>query len=66
MNYQDLSNLSAIKGRLLKKDDIKQIIVNKQLLDSVGIKDASKAIGKNINIKIAIPKQKATDLGDIQ
>ena len=64
-NYQDLLNLTPIKGRLLKKDDIKAIVVNKPMLDSIGIKDPAKAIGKTISVKIAVPKTNPEDLGDI-
>ena len=65
MNYQDLTNLTPIKGRLLNKNDIKSIVVNKPMLDSIGIKDVSKAVGKSVNVRIAIPKTQPDDLGDI-
>ena len=64
-NYQDLSNLTALQGRLLNKNDIKSVVVNKPMLDSIGIKDPAKAIGKTINLKIAVPKTNPSDLGDI-
>jgi len=64
-NYQDLSNLTALQGRLLNKNDIKSVVVNKPMLDSIGIKDPAKAIGKTISLKIAVPKTNPDDLGDI-
>jgi len=52
--FQSISNLSAFSGRLLVGEDNRSVVVNRSLLDAVGMKDAEDAVGKEINLSIPI------------
>lgn len=51
-NYQALSDLSTVSGRLLQSDDTKTVAVNQAALQTFGLPDAKNAIGKKLAITI--------------
>jgi len=51
--YQNLSALNILKGRLLNATDEKSVVLNMSALKSIGIEDPNKAI--NQELKITIP-----------
>lgn len=53
--YQGLSDMDLVKGRLLEDADSRSVVLNLSALRSIGIDDASKAINKQV--KILIPLQ---------
>ncbi len=55
-NYQELSSLTLVKGRLLESSDTNSIVINRGTLESLGIKDESAAIGKTVEIAIPLEK----------
>ncbi|MDB5164184.1 MAG: hypothetical protein JWS12_802 [Candidatus Saccharibacteria bacterium] len=54
-DYQGLTSLRLLEGRLLNDGDVKQAFMNQGALNSVGITDPKKAIGQEI--QLAIPLQ---------
>ena len=58
-NYQDLSSLTIVKGRLLDESDNKDVVINSGALEALGISDASSAIGKQIHINVPLEKYQA-------
>lgn len=52
INYQQLSDLKTIHGRLLEESDINSALVNSNSLRSVGIKNSKEALNSSINLKI--------------
>ncbi len=53
-NFEDLSSLKIIAGRLVNNDDGFSVVVNSSLLKSVGINDSKDAVGKKIDLKIPL------------
>lgn len=53
-NYQQVTNLSLVKGRSLTDEDGRTAIINKVVLESIGLKDPEKAIGQKIDILLPI------------
>lgn len=53
-NYQELLKLSTIQGRLLNKDDNKSVVLNKAVLQAIGIKDAKQVIDKDLELIIPL------------
>jgi putative ABC transport system permease protein len=51
-NYQELSDLKTINGRLLKEGDINAALVNSNSLKSIGIKNPKEALNSSIDLKI--------------
>ncbi len=52
--YQDLTNLTLQKGRLLKKDDAKAVVISQSALRSIGITDAGKAVGQKLEVIVPL------------
>lgn len=50
--YLDMASINTIAGRLLKDDDLTSLLVNMPVLEAIGIKDKSQAIGKTIDITV--------------
>lgn len=53
-NYQNLSSLNIVKGRLLKDSDENVVVINRSGLKSLGIKKDEDAVGKHIKLNIPI------------
>ena len=53
-NFQDLTDLSVTEGRLLTKDDVNSVFVNKAALQSIGITDEKKVIDQQLHLKIPL------------
>lgn len=53
-SFLEMSNLNYISGKSLDENNINSIIINKAGLDSVGIKETNRAIGKKITLKLPI------------
>ncbi len=53
-NYQQMDNLVAAKGRLLKRDDGQAMVVNRVALQAIGVRDEGKAIGKKVTVRIPL------------
>lgn len=54
-DYQELSNLSPMQGRLISDREAKVTVINRAVLDSVGISDPQSALGKALSLKISLP-----------
>jgi putative ABC transport system permease protein len=54
LQYQTLSSLNVLKGRLLESADNHSVVVNLVALKSIGISDAATAINKTIKITIPL------------
>lgn len=63
--YQEMTDLQLIKGRLLRNDDNRSMFINTSVLKALNITDPSQAIGKNIDIFIPLAntgaKQKSVE-----
>lgn len=53
-NYESLSNLNLIYGRLLNDQDTTNVIVNTTALTSIGIKDHKGALNKQLRVRIPL------------
>jgi putative ABC transport system permease protein len=53
-DYQDLSSLDIVEGRLLNEEDTQSLIVNKSALKSVGIEENESGLGKEIELAIPL------------
>jgi len=53
-NYQTLSDLHVLKGRLLTATDNRTVVVNQAALQTFGIANAKVAIGKKLAVKIPL------------
>ncbi len=53
-NYQEMSELNLVAGRLLKPDDNKSLVINKSALKALSISDAGKAIDKPLSVNIPL------------
>ncbi len=64
-NYQELSDLNLVSGRLLKTNDSRAVVVNKAALQTIGLPTDKKAIGKKIVVKIPLQNTgKVSELDD--
>lgn len=53
-NYQELTQLNLVEGRLLKEDDNKALLINKAALKAISIDDQKKAINKTLSLNIPL------------
>lgn len=65
-NFQEMTSLNLIEGRVLKTDDVNSVVVSTATLKAIGINDNKKAI--NQTVEITVPLQyadpKLADLKD--
>lgn len=65
-NFQELTNLNLIKGRQLKEQDNRSVLVSTSALRSIGLNDVNKAVGQKL--EVIVPLQyadvKAKELKD--
>lgn len=59
--YQSLSSLNLLKGRLLNTSDTNSVIINSSALKNVGIQDIKKAVNKEIKITIPLDRVEAKE-----
>jgi putative ABC transport system permease protein len=59
--YQNISSLNILHGRLLEDEETKSVIVNVSALESLGIKDPESAIGQDIDVAIPLGKIEADE-----
>lgn len=52
--YQDMTSLDVVSGRLLKKDDIHNAVLNVSTLKAIGVTDQKSIIGKTVELKIPL------------
>lgn len=52
--YQDLANLNIIEGRKLTQEDVRSIVVNRALLQSIGIEDAKQVLDSNFELLVPL------------
>lgn len=52
--YIELSSLNIVKGRMLKRDDAKAVMVNLSALKSLGISSPDEALGQQITLNIPL------------
>ncbi len=57
-NYQKLTDLTVTEGRLLTKDDVNAVFVNKAALQAIGINDVKKVIDQQLHLKIPLEEHK--------
>ena len=55
-DFQSTTSFTLKKGRLLKKEDTRAVVVNLSTLKSIGIKTADKAINKQVKLTIPLNK----------
>ena len=60
--FQDLTTLNLLEGRLLQKNDNRAVLVSQSALRGIGVTDAKKAIGQDI--EIVVPLQLADSEAD--
>lgn len=53
-NYQDLANLTVIKGRVLTDADTNVVFVNKAALQAIGIENPEKILDEQLSLKIPL------------
>ncbi len=58
LNYQEISNLTLIAGRLLQNEDFKALVINTSAMEAIGIKDKDAALGQEI--ALTVPLQSVT------
>lgn len=54
-DYQELSSMTALHGRLVNDREAKVAVVNRAVLDSIGMNDPQAAVDKALSLKIALP-----------
>ncbi len=59
--YQNLSSLDIVYGRLLKESDDKSIIIGQSALKAFGITDAKKAVNQYVTIAIPLERAEAKE-----
>lgn len=59
--YLGLSNLNLVAGSLLDPDKDNQLVINKSLLEAVGIKDFNGAVGKEMSVNFALQGENSKD-----
>lgn len=52
--YQDLTSLNLVEGTLIEGEDVNNIVVSLATLQSIGISDASSAVGKVVEVTIPL------------
>lgn len=52
--YQDLTSLNLVEGTLIEDEDVNNIVVSLATLQSIGISDASSAVGKEVEVTIPL------------
>lgn len=57
IDYQSVSSLVLVQGRLLEKEDSRSVIINQAALESFGIESAREAL--NREIRLTIPLERA-------
>lgn len=65
-NFQDLTTLDLVEGRLLKPNDTKVALVSDSALRSIGITDRKKAIGQKLDVIVPLQyvNEKSTEMRD--
>jgi ABC-type antimicrobial peptide transport system permease subunit len=58
--YQDLSTLNLVRGRLLDKNDVNNVLINRSALKAMGVVDEATIIGKTIQFNIPLTNTGAT------
>jgi len=58
-DYQNLSSLILVKGRLLKNADSRAVVVNQSVLKSIGINKPEDAINKELSVTIPLERSGA-------
>lgn len=53
-NFQEMTSLNIVEGRLLKPEDQKAVIVSTAALKAIGINDPKKAINKTVDITVPL------------
>ncbi len=57
--YQTMTRLSLISGRLLTKEDNRSVVISSAALTSLGVKDEKKILNEKIEITVPLLSQKA-------
>lgn len=63
--YLELSDLNIVSGRLLQDDENDGVLVNRPVLEAIGIKDPKEAIDKSLNIKVPLSVAEDTEQKEI-
>lgn len=53
-NYQELSNLTVIKGRMLERGDTNAVFLNKAALQAIGVSDVESVIDQQLGLKVPL------------
>lgn len=52
--YQEMTDLNLVKGRLLKKDDNRSMFINTSALKAINVTTPDQAVGKTVNVFIPL------------
>lgn len=66
VNYQELSSLTLVKGRLLEKNETNAVFVNKAALEAIGVDDVDKVINQQLGLKIPLQASVQGDQDSIE
>jgi len=58
--YQNLSSLNLLKGRLLDEKDNRSVLLNLSALKAIGIEDPAAALNQEVKITVPLEKAEAT------
>lgn len=53
-DYQELSKITVTEGRMLNQDDTDSVVINKAVLQAVGIKEINKVLNSKLDIVIPL------------
>jgi putative ABC transport system permease protein len=53
-NFQEMTSLNLVEGRVLKPDDANSVIVSTAALKAIGISDSKKAINQSVDITVPL------------
>ncbi len=53
-NFQEMSNLSILAGKLIDDNNTASVVINKSGIESLGIKNSKDALGKKLKLKLPI------------
>ncbi len=63
-NYTRMNNPTLSKGRLLKADDDKSVLINVTALKAIGLPDPDQALGKKISLRIPLGDVRLKDVNE--
>lgn len=53
-NFQEMTSLNLVEGRVLKSDDVNAVIVSTAALKAIGISDSKKAVNQSVDITVPL------------